>query len=298
MPSGPRTRRVIRPRMGPTGPENTGGRFRPVGRRRPGARTAPPSPRRRHAAGRRTRRPRARTNGPNASSSVSACSTGCRAPRCSGRECSSRRILAPGRNVRATRSLINVQRYPRRGTHPCPTSSTPSPRRAWSCRTALVMAPLTRNRADAGMVPGDLAVEYYAQRASAGLIITEGTQPSAGRPGLPRPPPASTPPSRSPAGAASPTPCTREAAASSPSSCTRAGSRTPTTRPASEIVAPSAARGPGRDVHRRRPEAVPGPARDRHSTRSPAWSRSTCTPPATPSRPAWTASRCTPPTAT
>ena len=29
------------------------------------------------------------------------------------------------------------------------------------------------------MVPGDLAVEYYAQRASAGLIITEGTQPSA-----------------------------------------------------------------------------------------------------------------------
>ena len=41
------------------------------------------------------------------------------------------------------------------------------------------MAPLTRNRADEGMVPGDLAVEYYAQRATAGLIITEGTQPSA-----------------------------------------------------------------------------------------------------------------------
>ncbi|MEP9378055.1 alkene reductase [Aquabacter sp. CN5-332] len=40
----------------------------------------------------------------------------------------------------------------------------------------VVMAPLTRNRAGAGFVPGDLAVEYYAQRASAGLIITEATQ--------------------------------------------------------------------------------------------------------------------------
>jgi N-ethylmaleimide reductase len=43
----------------------------------------------------------------------------------------------------------------------------------------LVMAPLTRDRAGAGMVPIDLNVEYYRQRASAGLIITEGTQPSA-----------------------------------------------------------------------------------------------------------------------
>jgi N-ethylmaleimide reductase len=49
----------------------------------------------------------------------------------------------------------------------------------WNLPHRLVMAPLTRNRAGEGMVPGDLAVEYYAQRASAGLIITEGTQPSA-----------------------------------------------------------------------------------------------------------------------
>ena len=42
----------------------------------------------------------------------------------------------------------------------------------------IVMAPLTRNRAGAGLVPGDLAAEYYAQRASAGLIITEATQVS------------------------------------------------------------------------------------------------------------------------
>lgn len=40
----------------------------------------------------------------------------------------------------------------------------------------IVMAPLTRNRAGAGFVPGDLTAEYYAQRASAGLIITEATQ--------------------------------------------------------------------------------------------------------------------------
>ena len=39
----------------------------------------------------------------------------------------------------------------------------------------LVMAPLTRNRAPA-RVPTDLMVEYYRQRASAGLIVTEGTQ--------------------------------------------------------------------------------------------------------------------------
>ena len=41
-----------------------------------------------------------------------------------------------------------------------------------------VMAPLTRNRADAGLVPGALAAEYYSQRASAGLLITEGSQVS------------------------------------------------------------------------------------------------------------------------
>lgn len=43
----------------------------------------------------------------------------------------------------------------------------------------LVMAPMTRSRADEQGVPGELAVTYYAQRADAGLIITEGTFPSA-----------------------------------------------------------------------------------------------------------------------
>lgn len=47
-------------------------------------------------------------------------------------------------------------------------------------RNRIVMAPLTRNRADdtTGVV-GDLHVEYYRQRASAGMIITEATQISA-----------------------------------------------------------------------------------------------------------------------
>ncbi|GAA4815802.1 alkene reductase [Marinicella pacifica] len=41
----------------------------------------------------------------------------------------------------------------------------------------VVMAPLTRSRADnSGKVPNDLMVEYYSQRASAGLIISEGSQ--------------------------------------------------------------------------------------------------------------------------
>lgn len=42
---------------------------------------------------------------------------------------------------------------------------------------SIVMAPLTRNRA--GLVPGPCALGYYAQRATAGLIIAEATQVSA-----------------------------------------------------------------------------------------------------------------------
>ena len=40
----------------------------------------------------------------------------------------------------------------------------------------IVMAPLTRNRAVGGNVPSPLAAAYYAQRASAGLLIAEATQ--------------------------------------------------------------------------------------------------------------------------
>jgi N-ethylmaleimide reductase len=52
----------------------------------------------------------------------------------------------------------------------------------------IIMAPLTRNRAAEGNVPQDMNVEYYKQRASAGLIISEGSQVSPqglGYPGTP-----------------------------------------------------------------------------------------------------------------
>lgn len=42
----------------------------------------------------------------------------------------------------------------------------------------LVMAPMTRSRAAFDGTPGASAATYYAQRASVGLIVTEGTQPS------------------------------------------------------------------------------------------------------------------------
>jgi N-ethylmaleimide reductase len=49
----------------------------------------------------------------------------------------------------------------------------------WALPQSFVMAPLTRNRAGDGMAPTQLHAEYYGQRAGAGLIISEGTQPSA-----------------------------------------------------------------------------------------------------------------------
>lgn len=45
-------------------------------------------------------------------------------------------------------------------------------------KNRMVMAPMTRSRAVDGNVPHPLAAEYYVQRASAGLIITEATQVS------------------------------------------------------------------------------------------------------------------------
>ena len=56
------------------------------------------------------------------------------------------------------------------------------------CRNRIVMAPMTRSRADANDCPTALHVEYYAQRASAGLIVTEGVQPSIDGKGYPRTP--------------------------------------------------------------------------------------------------------------
>ena len=47
-----------------------------------------------------------------------------------------------------------------------------------SLANRVVMAPMTRSRADDGALPNAMMVEYYRQRAGAGLIVTEGTAPS------------------------------------------------------------------------------------------------------------------------
>jgi N-ethylmaleimide reductase len=52
----------------------------------------------------------------------------------------------------------------------------------------IIMAPMTRSRAGEGDAPTDLNVEYYRQRATAGLIVSEGTQPSANGKGYCRTP--------------------------------------------------------------------------------------------------------------
>ncbi|MGW0086264.1 alkene reductase [Streptomyces sp. NPDC003393] len=49
----------------------------------------------------------------------------------------------------------------------------------WTLNNRIVMAPMTRNRATPDGVPTSLMATYYAQRATAGLIVTEGVQPSA-----------------------------------------------------------------------------------------------------------------------
>lgn len=49
-----------------------------------------------------------------------------------------------------------------------------------------VMSPMTRSRATDANIPNALMAEYYGQRASAGLIVTEGTSPSPNGLGYPR----------------------------------------------------------------------------------------------------------------
>jgi N-ethylmaleimide reductase len=54
----------------------------------------------------------------------------------------------------------------------------PFPLGPLTLRNRIVMAPMTRNRADASHLPTPIMAEYYGQRASVGLIITEGVAPS------------------------------------------------------------------------------------------------------------------------
>jgi len=60
-------------------------------------------------------------------------------------------------------------------------------------KNRIIMAPMTRSRALPGGVPSELAIDYYKQRASAGLILTEGVAPAAIGLGYARTPTAETP---------------------------------------------------------------------------------------------------------
>ncbi|MFH4619848.1 oxidoreductase [Vibrio furnissii] len=55
---------------------------------------------------------------------------------------------------------------------------TPTKLGRYTLANRLAMAPMTRSRAQFDGTPGENATEYYAQRASIGLIVSEGTQPS------------------------------------------------------------------------------------------------------------------------
>jgi N-ethylmaleimide reductase len=74
-----------------------------------------------------------------------------------------------------------------------PTLFDPTSLAGLPLQNRIVMAPLTRNRCDAMGVPPSIVRDYYAQRASAGLIISEGTQTSFAGQGYARTPGMHTP---------------------------------------------------------------------------------------------------------
>ncbi|MDH3472208.1 MAG: alkene reductase [Rhodospirillales bacterium] len=81
-----------------------------------------------------------------------------------------------------------TQTSDRQAATAAPDLFTPVDLGALALENRIVMAPLTRNRAGPGNVPQALNAEYYVQRASAGLIVTEATQVSpqgVGYPGTP-----------------------------------------------------------------------------------------------------------------
>ncbi len=56
---------------------------------------------------------------------------------------------------------------------------TPLPLGDYTLSNRIIMAPMTRSRASADAIPADISAAYYAARADGGLLITEGTAPSA-----------------------------------------------------------------------------------------------------------------------
>jgi N-ethylmaleimide reductase len=72
--------------------------------------------------------------------------------------------------------------------HPHHPILTPVQLGPYPLRNRMVMAPMTRNRAGEGLVPTPISATYYQQRASAGLIVTEGSQVSPQGVGYPNTP--------------------------------------------------------------------------------------------------------------
>ena len=136
----------------------------------------------------------------------------------------------------------------------------------------MVMAPMTRNRAGEGNVPSALAATYYAQRASAGLIVTEGTQVSPQGVGYPGTPGIHT---RRPGGGLAPGDGRRARARAGGSSLQlwHVGRIShPLLQPGGALpVAPSAIAAEGRLFTTQGPKPFVSPPRAGDRARSPAW---------------------------
>jgi N-ethylmaleimide reductase len=76
-------------------------------------------------------------------------------------------------------SFFRFHSFPRTTMSSTTTLLSPYAMRSLALTNRAVMAPMTRSRAIDANTPNALMAEYYGQRASAGLIITEGTSPSA-----------------------------------------------------------------------------------------------------------------------
>jgi len=84
--------------------------------------------------------------------------------------------------------LAQISDVTQKKSHVTPTLFTPLNLGPYTLSNRIIMAPLTRNRAGASNVPQPLNTEYYAQRASAGLIISEASQISPQGVGYPHTP--------------------------------------------------------------------------------------------------------------
>src|ERR1700730_10282423 len=79
-----------------------------------------------------------------------------------------------GAKPMTNQSAVAVANRPRQPA--VPNAFSPYRLAGLELQNRIVMAPMTRRRAVGGNVPSPHAATYYAQRASAGLIVTEGTQ--------------------------------------------------------------------------------------------------------------------------